>query len=86
MTISKGYKIIESSVFSCAADIRLQCFREISLWLTDKWFPHLKKLPVNCDDPSRVNASSNDTRKHATIFDCDLDACEESTCHFLDDK
>lgn len=81
-TTLKGYKIIEASVFNCKTDVRLQCFCEISSWLTDEWFPHLKKLPVNCNNTISKNASSNDATNHTTLFDCDLESCEDLICNF----
>ena len=83
-TTSKGYKIIEASVFNCKTDVRLQCFCQISSWLTDEWFPHLKKSPVNCNNTISENASSNYATNHATLFDCDLESCEDLICNFLD--
>ena len=62
---SKGLKIKEATIFTSPIDIRLKFFREISSWLTDDWFPSIKKLPINKNALHDEHATSKTKAEHA---------------------
>ena len=43
----KRLKIKEALVLSFREEIRLNCFREISTWLINAWYPYAKLMPAN---------------------------------------
>ena len=47
ISMSKGIKIKEASIFSCKEDIRLKCFKEINHCLLHEWCAYANELPMN---------------------------------------
>ena len=58
-SVSKGKKTSEAMIFSSPNDVRLKCFREISIWLQSDWCTHIAQLPENSREVEDDAMSSN---------------------------
>ena len=62
-------------VLSSLDEIRLKCFREMSIWLQNDWHAHVAKLPVD----QRVKESD------AISSDCKgYNVCDDTINYFID--
>ena len=81
-----GLKIKQETVFTSPEDIHLKYIREISSCLTDDWHLHTMNFHMSEDVPLDQNTTSIEIAEHAKPSEKNLESCDESMVHFVDNK
>ena len=62
----------------------MKCFRDISSWLQNDWYSHMKELPINNVVPANDNVSGTSTETNAVENERSNHTHDDLAYNFID--